>query len=284
MNVSGQLTAAYQVALPVNAFATYATSFKSIGLNLSGVPTDALGRPVLSAATVKPEDVRHAEVGFKTQPFAGSLPTSPLQHRHQGLSGERRQRAGRRAPRLSCQRGKSTRAGSRVRRQCKVNSNFIVLQRDCVTPTASTSRFLTRRLHSRTRVDRRSRTSRARLSAGISRWAFSLGGEYTNRGHRAGQSGEFFGASTTSYRSTFSSSASASHYLVIDEYALINTRVGFRWADGWSVSLWSRNLLDKDYFELLSAAPGNSGLFVGLPGEPRTVGVTLRMRLRSGRN
>ena len=119
---------------------------------------------------------------------------------------------------------------------------------------------------------------------GISRWAFSLGGEYTNRATVAGQSGEFFGAMDSSYRSNFSSSASASQYLVIDEYALINTRVGFRWADGWSVSLWSRNLLDKDYFELLSAAPGNSGLFVGLPGEPRTVGVTLRMRLRSGRN
>ena len=42
-----------------------------------------------------------------------------------------------------------------------------------------------------------------------------------------------------------------------------------------------RNLLDKDYFELLSAAPGGSGLYVGLPGEPRTVGVTLWMAFRS---
>ena len=40
-----------------------------MGLNLNGVPTDALGRPVLSAATVKPEDVKHFEVGVKTEPF-----------------------------------------------------------------------------------------------------------------------------------------------------------------------------------------------------------------------
>ena len=57
-NLSGQMTAGVQaVAERVNTYATYATGFKSVGLNLNGVPTDALGRPVLSAATVRPEDV-----------------------------------------------------------------------------------------------------------------------------------------------------------------------------------------------------------------------------------
>ena len=42
-NTSGQITAAYKVAESVNAYATYATGFKSVGLNLNGVPTDALG-------------------------------------------------------------------------------------------------------------------------------------------------------------------------------------------------------------------------------------------------
>jgi iron complex outermembrane receptor protein len=68
---------------------------------------------------------------------------------------------------------------------------------------------------------------------------------------------------------------------VVDGYSLINARVGFRWTDGWTVSLWSRNLLDRDYFELLSAAPGNTGLFVGQPGDGRTFGVTLRLALRA---
>ncbi len=53
------------------------------------------------------------------------------------------------------------------------------------------------------------------------------------------------------------------------------------WADGWTLSLWSRNLLDKDYFELLTAAPGNTGLYVGQPGDGRTVGVTLRIAFAS---
>jgi outer membrane receptor protein involved in Fe transport len=62
--------------------------------------------------------------------------------------------------------------------------------------------------------------------------------------------------------------------------ALVNARVGFRWADGWSVFVWSRNLFDQDYFELLTA-PGNTGLFVGQPGDGRTIGLTLRMALRA---
>ena len=58
-NVSGQFTAAYTVSPRINAYATYAKSFKSVGLNTGGVPADAAGNPVLSAATVKPEDIQH---------------------------------------------------------------------------------------------------------------------------------------------------------------------------------------------------------------------------------
>ena len=47
-----------------------------------------------------------------------------------------------------------------------------------------------------------------------------------------------------------------------------------------SLAVWSRNLLSKDYFDLLTAAPGNTGLYVGQPGDPRTVGVTLRLAFR----
>ena len=34
-------------------------------------------------------------------------------------------------------------------------------------------------------------------------------------------------------------------------------------------------------YDLLTAAPGNTGLFVGQPGDPRTIGVTLRMTFKS---
>jgi iron complex outermembrane receptor protein len=44
-NLSGQFTAAYKATSKVNAYATFSTSFKSVGLNLNGVPTDALAIP-----------------------------------------------------------------------------------------------------------------------------------------------------------------------------------------------------------------------------------------------
>ena len=118
---------------------------------------------------------------------------------------------------------------------------------------------------------------------GISKYALSFGGEYAHKQRVLGRAGELFGALDTSYRSSFSSSATASRYLVVDSYALLNARVGFRWADGWTVSLWSRNLLNKDYFELLTAAPGNTGLYVGQPGDCRTVGVTRFVAVRPSR-
>ena len=86
-NLSGQFGISYKLAENAEAYATYAHSFKSIGLNLNGLPTDALGQPVLSAATVKPEGVDHFEVGVKTQPFSNVtanftvLPNAVLQDR-----------------------------------------------------------------------------------------------------------------------------------------------------------------------------------------------------------
>ena len=70
-NLSGQITVAYKVATRVNAYGTYATGFKSVGLNLNGVPTDALGQPVLSAATVRPEDERHIESRAEDRAVSG---------------------------------------------------------------------------------------------------------------------------------------------------------------------------------------------------------------------
>jgi iron complex outermembrane receptor protein len=67
---------------------------------------------------------------------------------------------------------------------------------------------------------------------------------------------------------------------VVDGYTLVNVRAGFRAVEGWTLSIWARNLFDTRYYDLLSAVPGNSGLYVGQPGDPRTVGVTLRFSFK----
>src|SRR5690606_37160718 len=101
------------------------------------------------------------------------------------------------------------------------------------------------------------------LLPGISKWAASFGGEYATRGRLVGRVGEFFAGLDGSYRTSFSSSPSASRYMFVDGYSLFNPRIGFRRADGWAVTVWARNVFDKNYYELLTAAPGNTGLYVG---------------------
>ena len=140
-----------------------------------------------------------------------------------------------------------------------------------------------RRPHSRKPAVRDSRTSQVRSSQASPSGPAPLGGEYANPGSALGRAGEYFGAIDASYRSSFSSSPSASKYLVVEGYSLLNARVGFRAADGWTLSLWARNLLDKEYFDLLSPVAGGTGLYVGQPGDRRTVGVTMRISLRSSR-
>jgi len=116
---------------------------------------------------------------------------------------------------------------------------------------------------------------------GISKWSASLGAELTQKGNLIGLEGSLILGSDLFYRSEFSSSPSPSQYLNIDGYALLNARLGFKADNGISLSVWSRNLTDKNYYEQLLAAPGSYGQYAGIIADPRTYGLTIRYNLKS---
>jgi iron complex outermembrane recepter protein len=276
-NVSGQLTLAYQVSPKVNTYATYSTGFKSVGLNLNGVPTDALGNPVLSAATVKPEDVRHYEAGIKTEPLPGV--TANVTVFHTGIEDYQTQVVN---ASVGVLRGYLANAEEVRVRGAEFDGNYRVNQRlSFYGAVAYTDGIYVSFPDAPPPVEDTGGPQVKDISGsvlpGISKWALTFGGEVNQPATLFTQAGEFFGAVDTSYRTEFSSSPSASRYMMVDGYGLVNLRAGYRWNDGWSLFVWSRNLLDKQYYEFLTAQPGNSGLIVGLPGDPRTFGVTLRM-------
>ena len=235
---------------------------------------------MLSAATVKPEDERHIEVGVKTEPFRGvtanltvydtEIKDFQTQVVNASVGVLRGYLANAEKARV---RGVEFDGRARVGRKVSLyaaaayTDGVYVSFTDAPPPLEETGGPQVKDI------------SGSPLP-GISKWALSLGGEYAHPRRSSARHGEVFAGVDASYRSSFSSSATASKYLVVDGYSLLNTRVGFRASGGWSVFLWSRNLLDKDYFELLTAAPGNTGLYVGQPGDPRAVGVTLRVALR----
>ena len=105
----------------------------------------------------------------------------------------------------------------------------------------------------------------------MSKWAFSYGAEY----NWSLGDGQLYVGYDGSYRSDFSSNPSPSAYMNIPGYSLSNFRVGYRKGDKLNVFAWVRNAFDQNYYELLTTQSGNTGLIVGQPGDPRTVGVTL---------
>jgi iron complex outermembrane receptor protein len=83
----------------------------------------------------------------------------------------------------------------------------------------------------------------------------------------------------SSWRSGFFGDPTLSEVSWIDGYNVTNASVALRTATGWELALFARNLFDSRYLTNLTIQAGNSGLVLGLPGDPRLVGVTARVRI-----
>lgn len=278
---SGQLTVAFKASEDINAFATYSTSYKPIGVNLGGLPS-ANGQPLLELATIKPEFVTHAEVGVKTQPNKNSIlnvvfhSTEIRDYQTQVQTAEVGVNRGYLANAEKVRvLGVEIDASTRIHKHITLNGALAYTDGKYVSftnapvPLEETGGRNAFKDISGTRLP------------GISKWAGTLGGEITSKkSHKMlGDKGKYFFALDTYYRSEFSSSASESQFLNIAGYALLNSRVGFRAPHGFSAFVWVRNLLDKNYYEQLLPAAGSAGHYAAVLGDQRTYGVTLRYAL-----
>lgn len=274
-NLSVQLTLAFKAAESVNTFVTYATGFKPIGLNLGGLPTSD-GSPMVELAVIKPEEVRHFEVGVKTSP----TPTSTLNVTLYNTD-VRDFQAQVQAADLAINRGYLANAekvrvrGIELDGNVRLHDNLLFYGALAYTDGKFVSFTNAPPPLEETGGPTFKDISGGNLP-GISKWAGSLGGEIATAGYFLGLDGNYFLAFDTYYRSSFSSNPSPSRYLVVEGYTLLNARIGFRETGNKSVFIWSRNLLDKDYFEQLLPGAGNTGHYAGVLGDPRTFGVTLR--------
>lgn len=80
------------------------------------------------------------------------------------------------------------------------------------------------------------------------------------------------------WRSKYFGSSDNSALTLVPAFGLLNARIGVGGTvqrSQWSVALWADNALDKSYFT--SIGRGTFGEYVGLPGLPRTYGVTFRL-------
>ncbi|HEY5509086.1 MAG TPA: TonB-dependent receptor [Paludibacter sp.] len=282
-NYSGQITVAYKFGKSINAFATYAKSYKPVGLNLGSLPTPAVGSTLAELAVVKPEKVNHYEIGIKTTPTKNSTLNITVYNTdindYQTLV---------QSPELGVNRGYLSNAekvnvrGAELDGDIKINKHLsfygslAYTDGKYVTFTNAPLPLEETGLKDANGKSVYFKDVSGGQLPGISKVAGSIGGEYATTGKFLSKSGQFFIASDVYYRSSFSSSPSPSAYLNVEGYELLNARLGFRATDGVSITLWGRNILNKNYFEQLLPGAGNSGQYAAVLGDPRTYGVTLK--------
>jgi len=282
-NVSANITVSYRPNDRINGYATYSNNYKSVGLNLGGLPTKGTTDSAdLSLATVKPEYVQHYEVGVKTRPFKGvTLNVTAFNTDIKDYQTTVQ------VPQIGLNRGYLANAE-------KVNVKGIELdaayQYSVDFSTNVAVAFTEGKYVSFTNaplpleetgktvggLQQAFKDASGGVLPGISKWNVSGGFDWTfTKGKFLNKSGKFFVAADASYRSEYSSNPTPSAVLNIAGYGLVNARLGFK-ADKYSLFVWGRNITGTNYFEQLQAAAGNSGLYAGVLGDPTTYGLTFK--------
>jgi iron complex outermembrane recepter protein len=274
-NITGTVTLNYALRDSVNVYGTYSTGFKPVGLNLGGLPS-AGGRVLTELGVIKPEYVQHYEFGVKTSPLDGATLNFVLYQTD-----------------IEDYQAQVQTADINVNRGYLANAEEVQVRGFEVDARLTLDKFQFQAAYAYTDGKYVSFTNAplpleevgsaiafkdvsGGLLPGISKNAFSVGGEYFQPLSLFGKSGEFFVGIDSYYRSDFSSSPSPSLFLNVDSYALANARVGFRASENWTGYVWARNLFDKEYFEQLLPGAGNTGHYAAVLGDPRTWGGTLR--------
>lgn len=280
-NFSGQFTIAYKAGKNFNAFATYSTGYKPVGLNLGGLPT-ANGAVLTDLAVIQPERVYYYEVGIKSSPTKNSTLNITVYN-----NDIRDYQTQVQAADLSVNRGYVANAEKVRVTGAELEGSispfdFVSLKGSVAYTDAKYVKFTNAPLpleEAGLKVNGKSVYGKDISGGelpGVSKWAGSFTADFTRKGKFNGQKGDYSLAFDTYSRSKFSSNPTPSAFLNVDGYTLVNARVGFRTARGLSTYLWGRNIFGQNYFEQLLPGAGNSGQYAAVLGDPRTYGVTLR--------
>jgi iron complex outermembrane receptor protein len=291
-NFSYDLTLSYKFAKGILGYATYAKTFKSGGINLNGVPNDSNGNPLEQVGAIKPESVNHFEAGLKTELFDRVVTWNLSAFRTEIKDFQALVNAGQ----VSTTRGYLANA-QKVRTQ-GFESEFSIRPSERFSAYANASYVDAKYVEftgAPCAPERSGGGSGTPLAApgtpgnspascdisgdplaGVSKWTVSFGAEANLPAKLLGEDGQVYLGYDGNLRTRFSSNPSPSAYTWIKGYSLSNFRLGFRSDRNFDVFLWVRNAFNQNYFELLSVAPGSTGLIAGQPGDPRTWGGTLK--------
>jgi iron complex outermembrane receptor protein len=274
-NFSGRANIAYAFTSNVFGYVGYAHGYKSGGLNMSGLPLDAANQPTLATAVIKDETNSTYELGLKSTVLDGRATVNVAAY-HTTVEDYQSNIV-------------SSLETAAIR---SYPANIPEVQVQGVEVDFAASLFDGFRLRASLAYADGENTdypagpcplevqTAATLAcnltgvplAGLSEMSGSLGFDY----ERTMGDGALALHWVTNTRDGYNSDTSGSQYTRIEGFSVTNASVGYRFARGWEIDVFARNLFDEEYITALTIQTGNSGLILGQAGEPRTVGLTFR--------
>ncbi|MFZ4109329.1 MAG: TonB-dependent receptor [Polymorphobacter sp.] len=279
-SLSGRANIAWQPTDDMMLYASFARGFKSGGINMSGLPLDANNQPALATAVVRPERNTTWEAGIKSTLLERRLTINLAAYRttvrdFQATVVDSSQTVALRGylsniPEVRVQ-GIEADAALRIGNLTLVGA--LAYGDGVYTDYPAGPCPLERQSAATAACD----LTGQRL-AGLPRWSQTLSADYA----LAVADGAVFLHADSNWRSGYSGDPTLSSFTWIKGYNLTNASLGYRREDasgkGWEIAIFARNLLNTDYIQNLTIQAGNSGLILGTPSDPRTVGITFRLR------
>jgi len=279
-SLSGRGNIAWQATSGTLIYASYARGFKSGGINMSGLPLDNNNLPVLATAVVRPERNETTEIGLKNTLFGRRLLLNidgfyTKVRNFQATVVENSQ------TRTVQLRGYLSNIPEVTVKGIEVDATALLLPGLSARASLAYSDGRYTRypagpcpLEVQTAATTQCSLTGRRL-ASLPRTALTEGLDYVRR---IGGGDVLIHVDTAS-RSGFNGDPSLSRFTEIRGYNLTNANLGYRLSNGIELIVFARNLFDADYIQNLTIQAGNSGLILGTPSDPRTIGGTIRLRL-----
>jgi iron complex outermembrane receptor protein len=280
-SLSGRANIAYALTDDIRGYASFARGFKSGGINMSGLPLNAQNQPALATAVVAPERNTTYEVGLKSRLFNRRLILNLAGYYtrvrdFQATIVDNSQTVALRGylaniPKVVV-KGIEADATALLFKGFSVRGSIAYAHGEYARYPAGPCP-----LELQTSATAACNLTGQRLS-GLPRFAETLGGDYVLPLVLNGRNADIVLHADSSWRSGYYGDPSLSRYTFIKGYNVTNASIGLRLAGKWEVAVFARNLFKSNYIQNLTTQAGNSGLILGTPSEPRTLGLTLRAR------
>ncbi|MGZ3276637.1 MAG: TonB-dependent receptor [Caulobacteraceae bacterium] len=275
-DLSGRIVGAYDLTDTVMAYASWAHTGKSGGINMSGLPLNAQNLPALNTAVVRPEKNETFEIGVKSRLWDNRLRLNldyfdTTVHDYQtnivdtGPGALRGYLAN--IP-LVKDRGFEVDSDLALNDRLSGHASATYIDGQYVSYKAGPCPL------ERTGAATAACDLSGRPLTGTPKWAWNAGGEYK----QPVPWGEAYLHAEVAYRGDMYGDPADSRYTLLKGYAVVNMSLGLRVAKTWDAFLWARNLTQTNYMQNVTVQAGNSGLVVGTPGDPAAYGVTAKAR------